>query len=146
MEADHGGLLVQQDRQLGLVGQEALVDLGQRLGRRGVERGEDRAQAVDPDAVARRIGRRRRMAEQVHVERPRRQGLQRLNLTPSLDRIDRGDGDGAQRPGVRHGRRQFGRGGPGHRGLNDRQIEAQAVGEGGLHGGFLTCSAAALHR
>ncbi|MNE36282.1 hypothetical protein D3C80_1300870 [compost metagenome] len=77
------------------------------------------------------------MAEDIDVERLCRQALQRLNLASPFNRIDGGDGDGAQRPCVRHGGRQLRRRGPGHGRLNDGQVQSETVGEGGLHARFL---------
>uniref|UniRef100_A0A0N4ZJM9 DUF222 domain-containing protein n=1 Tax=Parastrongyloides trichosuri TaxID=131310 RepID=A0A0N4ZJM9_PARTI len=135
MDADHGWPFLDQHGQLGVVGQEALIDVVEALGRGRAELTEDRAQAVDPDGVPRRIGRDRRMAEQIDVERPVGQRLRRPDGLPARLGVYGPQGDGAQRPCVRHGGGQFGGRGSRHRRLDQGDGQAEAIGQGGLHRG-----------
>lgn len=134
VEADHRRPLLQQHGEHLVVDEEAFVGIAQ-IGRGlGAEPGEQGPQALYPGPIANRVGRRGRVAEQIDVERPPGERPRPAQIPPGGLGVHGAQGDGAEGSGVCDRSRQFRRGGPGHRRLDDGMVEAEPTGEGGLHG------------
>ena len=125
VEADDRGALGQQDRELGVVGQEALVDLRQAGRRLRPVPGELGREPGEPRRLAGGIRDGRPVAEHVDVERAIGPGPDGGDHLAGGLGVDRPDPDGAEPAGVRHRGGHLRRGHACHRGLDDRQLDPE---------------------
>src|SRR5262249_52865016 len=127
MEADDRGLLVEEDGEHVVVNEEAWVALLQRSRRRGAEAREVRAQALDPPRFTGVVGARRRVAEDVHVQRATRPRAKRGDHLARARGVRRAESERAERTRVRDRSRHLRRRYAGHRRLHDRHIDLQEL-------------------
>ena len=127
MEADHRRRQVQQHRQHAGIVSEALVDGAERPWRLRIELGEQRREPFQPDRLAIRIRLGAGVDEQVDVEGAGRAASHLLDHGACSGRIARAYADRPKPSRVGHGRGQQRSGYAGHRRLDQRHRELQAI-------------------
>ena len=86
---------------------------------------------LQPGSLTCRIVHGRRVTEQVYVEWPRGQGTGLRQCAAGLLSVAGTDGDGAQTAGIGYRCCQLRGGYARHRGLNQRQLDTEALQQGG---------------
>jgi hypothetical protein len=127
MEAHNRGPFGNEHSQHRVVGDEALIDFGKMVGRRGAILAEQVAKSVDPRAFDTAVCDRRAMAEEIDVEGPPGPLTNCSDHRPRPARVGRADGDRTECAGFADRGGHGGRRDTRHRRLDDRQFDAKQL-------------------